>query len=113
MIEMTQQMPPDGRITKLIPYRNPKALIGYYLGFVGLIPLAGFPFGVAAMVLGLMGILDSGVNPQAKGRNHAIVALILGIISVTLCMQIGAVTLMLLFLAKFLSSLRMPATPTS
>jgi hypothetical protein len=112
MIDMAQPVQPDGRITKLIPYRNPKALIGYYLGFVGLIPLAGFPFGVAAMVLGIMGILDASADPHAKGRNHAIVALVLGIVSVTLCMQIGAATLMLLYLAKFLSSLRMPATPT-
>jgi len=108
---MSVQAHEDGRITKLIPYRNPKALIGYYLGFAGLIPIAGFPFGVAATVLGIMGLLDERVNPEAKGRNHAIVALVLGIISVTLCTHIGAAWLILLYLVKVLSSLRGAAPP--
>src|SRR5262245_40476274 len=110
---MTTRINEDGRITKLIPYRNPKALIGYYLGFVGLIPIAGFPFGVAAIVLGVMGLQDGRADPSAKGRNHAIVALVLGIMSVTVCMDAGLVLYMLIKLAGFLSTLRTQAPPAA
>jgi hypothetical protein len=108
---MTTKIEEEGRITKLIPYRNPKALIGYYLGFVGLIPIAGFPFGTAAIVLGIMGLQEGYANPDAKGRNHAIVALILGIASVTVCLDAGLVLFVLIKLAGFLGSFRMQSSP--
>ena len=39
----------------LIPYKNPKALIAYYLGILSGLPLIGFPLGIAAFVLGIRG----------------------------------------------------------
>lgn len=36
----------------LIPYRNAGALVGYYCAVFSLMPMLGFPFGVAAIVLG-------------------------------------------------------------
>ena len=55
----------------LIPYKNPKALIEYYLGIVSGFPLLGLPFGVAAFVLGILGLRDRKKNPVIKGSAHA------------------------------------------
>jgi hypothetical protein len=99
-----------GLIGKLIPDRNPKALVGYYLGFVGLIPIAGFPFGVAAIVLGIMGLYEGSVNPNARGKIHAVVAVVLGIVSITVCLDAGLATLILIYLAKILSAVPTPPT---
>ena len=40
----------------LIPYKNPKALIAYYLGIVSGLPFIGFPFAIAAVILGIKGL---------------------------------------------------------
>ena len=55
----------------VIPYKNPKALIAYYLGIVSGLPLIGLPFGVAAFVLGIMGLKARKRNPVIKGSAHA------------------------------------------
>jgi len=55
----------------LIPYKNPKALIAYYLGIVSGLPFIGFPFGIAAFVLGILGLRDRKKNPVIKGSVHA------------------------------------------
>lgn len=55
----------------VIPYKNPKALIAYYLGIVSGLPFIGFPVGIAAFVLGIMGLKDRKKNPAIKGSVHA------------------------------------------
>ena len=55
----------------LIPFKNPKALIAYYLGIFSGLPLIGLPIGVAAFVLGIMGLRDRARNPIIKGSVHA------------------------------------------
>jgi len=55
----------------IIPYKNPKALIAYYLGILSGLPLIGFPLGIAAFVLGIMGLRDRNRNPVIKGSIHA------------------------------------------
>jgi hypothetical protein len=55
----------------VIPYKNPKALIAYYLGIVSGIPIIGLPFGIAAFVLGILGLRDRKRNPVIKGAAHA------------------------------------------
>lgn len=55
----------------IIPYKNPKALIAYYLAVGSLIPLLGIPLGIAAFVLGIMGLRDRARNPVIKGSLHA------------------------------------------
>jgi hypothetical protein len=55
----------------LIPFKNPKALIAYYLGIFSGLPLIGLPIGVAAFVLGIMGLRDRARNPIIKGSIHA------------------------------------------
>ena len=55
----------------LIPYKNPKALIAYYLGILSGLPLIGLPFGIAAFILGILGLRDRNRNPVIKGSIHA------------------------------------------
>ena len=55
----------------VIPYKNPKALIAYYLGILSGLPLIGLPLGIAAFILGIMGLRDRKRNPAIKGSIHA------------------------------------------
>ena len=55
----------------VIPYKNPKALIAYYLGIFSGFPIIGIPLGIAAFVLGIMGLRDRKRNPVIKGSVHA------------------------------------------
>lgn len=71
---------PDG-VEVLIPYRNPLALVSYYCGVFGLLPVVGFLLGPVAFVLGIMGIHASRKNPRARGVGHAIVGIILGFLA--------------------------------
>jgi hypothetical protein len=55
----------------IIPYKNPPALIAYYLGLFSLFPVLGFFLGVAALVLGIIGLKKRQENPAVKGSVHA------------------------------------------
>jgi hypothetical protein len=55
----------------VIPYKNPKALIAYYFGILSGLPVIGLPFGIAAFVLGVMGLRARQRNPIIKGSIHA------------------------------------------
>ena len=55
----------------VIPYKNPKALLAYYLGIASGLPLIGLPIGIAAFVLGLQGLKARRENPVIKGSVHA------------------------------------------
>jgi hypothetical protein len=68
----------DGGISTLIPYKNPKALIAYYLGVFGLIPCLGALLGPAALILGILGLRLVRQYPTAKGTGHAIAGIVLG-----------------------------------
>ncbi len=68
----------DNVLQTVIPTRNPKALIAYYLGVFSLIPCVGLPLGIAAAILGVMGLKFSRANPTAKGAIHAWVGIVLG-----------------------------------
>ncbi len=68
----------DDVITRLVPYRNKAALAAYYLGLFSIIPCVGLPLGIAAVVLGIMGLKRAKQNPEAKGKIHAWVGIILG-----------------------------------
>ena len=64
----------------IIPYKNPKALIAYYLGILSGLPLIGLPLGIAAFVLGIMGLNDRKRNPAIKGSIHAGIGIGCGLI---------------------------------
>ena len=62
----------------LIPYKNPQALTAYYLGIFSLIPIIGLFLGIAAFVLGIMGLRFRKRHPETKGAAHAWIGIILG-----------------------------------
>jgi hypothetical protein len=65
-------------MSTIIPYKNPPALIGYYLGVFSLIPFLGLLCALPAIPLGIIGLRRRKANPQVKGLAHALIALILG-----------------------------------
>lgn len=66
----------------IIPYKNPQALIAYYLGIFGLIPLFGFFLAVPAFILGILGLRKKKKHPVIKGSVHAWIGIILGGLSI-------------------------------
>jgi hypothetical protein len=67
-----------GGMNSLIPYKNPKALIAYYLGVFSLIPCIGVLLGVTAIILGVLGLKYRTTHPTAGGTGHAWAGIILG-----------------------------------
>ncbi len=67
----------------LIPYKNPHALVAYYLSIVSMLPLIGIPFGIASIILGFMGLNRRKQNPVIKGSVHAWIGIVLGGLSLT------------------------------
>ena len=59
----------------MIPYKNPKALIAYYLGILSGLPVIGLPIGIAAFTLGIMGLKARKQNPAIKGSLHAAIGI--------------------------------------
>ncbi len=62
----------------LIPYKNPHALIAYYLGLFSLFPCLGLLLAIPAFVLGIMGLRRAKQNPVIKGTVHAWIGVIMG-----------------------------------
>jgi len=62
----------------LIPYKNKPALISYYLGILGLVPILGFPCAFIAVILGIKGLRNRAANPQVRGAVHAWIGIGLG-----------------------------------
>lgn len=58
----------------IIPYKNPRALIAYYLGVFSIIP----GLGIAAFILGIQGLGYLKQHPEAKGAVHAWIGIIVG-----------------------------------
>lgn len=69
-----------GPMEHLVPTRNVSALLSWYLGVFGLIPVLGIPLALAAIVTGIMGIRAAGRTDVRVGRGHAIAGLVLGIL---------------------------------
>ena len=68
----------DNPMSQVVPYKNPKALIAYYLGIFSLIPCFGLLLGAAAFILGILGLKAAKEHPEAHGKVHAWVGIILG-----------------------------------
>jgi len=60
----------------LIPYKNPKALMAYYIGLFSLFPC--FILGWVAIYLGLQGLAAAKKNPRIKGTVHAWIGILVG-----------------------------------
>jgi hypothetical protein len=65
-------------INVLIPYKNPRALVAYYLGVFAVIPFIGILLGITAFVLGILGLRYRRRNPAAGGVVHAWIGIIAG-----------------------------------
>lgn len=59
----------------VIPYKNPKALIAYYVSIASLLM---WPLGVVALILGVLGLRARNANPIIKGSAHAWIGIVLG-----------------------------------
>jgi phage FluMu protein Com len=70
--------PTTEAVSTIIPYKNGRALIAYYLGVFSLIPCLGLLLGPAALILGILGMRYVKAHPTAKGTGHAIAGIILG-----------------------------------
>jgi uncharacterized protein DUF4339 len=70
--------PPGNALGKVIPLKNPKAITAYYLGMFSFIPGLGIPLGLAAVVLGIQGLLRANQNPSIRGHIHASLGILLG-----------------------------------
>ena len=74
----------DGTLGGLIPYKNVYALVSYYLGVFSLIPCIGILLGIAAVIVGILGLRFATKHPEAKGVVHAWIGIIVGVLVVVL-----------------------------
>jgi hypothetical protein len=75
-------VPPEAAHRKEdIEHRNSRALAGYYLGILSLIPLLGAVLGPVAVVVGVMGARAAPTAPGQVGQAHARIGIILGILT--------------------------------
>lgn len=68
-------------VDRLIPGKNPPALIGYYVAVFSLIPCIGLIIGPTAIVLGYLGLRAIKQQPHLPGSGHAWTAIVLGSIT--------------------------------
>lgn len=68
----------SGGLNVIIPYKNVRALIAYYLAVFSLIPFLGMPLGLAAFVLGILGLKFRRQHPTTGGAVHAWIGIVLG-----------------------------------
>lgn len=64
----------------IIPYKNPKALLAYYIGLFSLVPVAGLVMAPAAIWLGIQGLKYAKEFPVVKGQVHAWIGIVCGVI---------------------------------
>jgi hypothetical protein len=62
----------------IIPYKNPNALLAYYIGLFSLMPGIGFFMAIIAIWLGISGLRYAKEHPVVKGKVHAWVGIICG-----------------------------------
>jgi predicted Zn finger-like uncharacterized protein len=68
----------DTIISRVIPYKNTLALTAYYCAVFALIPCVGIILGHVALVLGVLGLKHVKAHPEAHGKVHAWIGVILG-----------------------------------
>jgi hypothetical protein len=70
----------DETVSTIIPYKNPAALIAYYLGLFSCcpVPILGLTMAIVSIVLAIKGFKAARLNPKAHGTAHAWIGLICG-----------------------------------
>ena len=101
-----QPQPTEDPLLAMVPYKNSKALIAYYLGLFSIFPLLGLIMGAAAIYLGREGLSFAKTNPEAKGVTHAKVGIGCGLVGLLLNLA-----LIILFLAVFFEHAQRAAQP--
>jgi hypothetical protein len=84
----------------LIPTKNKPALLSYYFGVFGLIPILGLPLCVVAIILGKKGLSQYKATPTPGAKGHAIAGIVMGSIPLALF----AIFLIFVVLARINSS---------
>lgn len=92
-------IPSDKELIRLIPYTNSSALISYYLGVFSIIPVFGIVLGLAAFLLGIMGLRAAKKRPEIRGKVHAWIGIVTGGL-----FGFGYLVLVLLFLGLLISN---------
>ena len=83
----------------VIPYKNVPALAAYYIGIVSLLCcFVGLPVGIAAVVLGVMGLQKRARQPEVKGSIHAWIGIVCGVFA-----TLGAVFFAFVIIAALMS----------
>jgi len=77
----------------LVPYKNPAALVGYYIGVCSCIPFIGILLGPAAIILGIKGLLTVKKHPLKKGTAHAWMSISFGIVGIVVSILVSLVLL--------------------
>lgn len=84
----------------IIPYKNPKALIAYYLGICALLPFFGFFIAILSISFGVSGIKHYKRYPLTKGVVHAWIGIILSCFSIAVhC------TLLIFFISSIMAEI--------
>lgn len=73
-------LPVDPNYSGMIPYKNGKALLSYYLGLFSILPAIGMVLGIIALVLGVKGLSAAKAQPQIKGKGHAWAGIITAVV---------------------------------
>jgi hypothetical protein len=68
---------PDSGISTVVPYKNVPALVGYYCGVFSLV-CPCFLLGLFGFIFGMIGLKRAKEHPEAKGKAHAWIGIILG-----------------------------------
>lgn len=76
----TAPAPPPEGLARFIPVQNPLGLIAYYCGVFSLIPCVGVPLALVALILGILGGAHLASHPEAGGRIHASVGIVVGLL---------------------------------
>jgi hypothetical protein len=77
-ISPAKPAPGNSGLNVIIPYKNPAALVAYYLGVFSVIPFIGILLGITAFVLGIAGLRFRRRNPSAGGVVHAWIGIVAG-----------------------------------
>lgn len=81
---------------RIVPLRNPDALLGYYLGAISFIPILGLVVVYFAFRKGLSGIRKAKGNPSVPGLIHGWIAIVQGCLSIIfhLCIIVFALVVL-------------------
>lgn len=88
---------PHDPVSTIIPYKNSKALLSYYLGLFSIFPVVGLILGIVAIVFGGQGMKFARENPDAKGKAHAGIGIGCGLVGtlMNLFIVVGLILLLL------------------